>query len=82
MNFFANELGGNPMLYINLIWIWDCHRRSIFWSACFGIYSVVSTFCGNACSATQLDGVRRSSTILSLSGLAAISSTMGSGAKL
>ncbi|MFV0279317.1 MAG: cbb3-type cytochrome c oxidase subunit I, partial [Rhodoblastus sp.] len=22
MNFFTNDLGGNPMLYINLIWIW------------------------------------------------------------
>ncbi len=22
-NFFTNDLGGNPMMYVNLIWIWD-----------------------------------------------------------
>ena len=47
MNFFTNELGGNPMLYINLIWIWGHPEVYILVLPCFGIYSeVVSTFCG------------------------------------
>jgi heme/copper-type cytochrome/quinol oxidase subunit 1 len=25
-HFFTNELGGNPMMYVNLIWIWG-HPR-------------------------------------------------------
>ncbi len=29
-NFFTNDLGGNPMMYVNLIWIWG-HPRSTSW---------------------------------------------------
>ncbi|WBU61302.1 cytochrome o ubiquinol oxidase subunit I [Paracoccus albus] len=47
MNFFTNDLGGNPMLYINLIWIWGHPEVYILILPAFGIFSeVVSTFCG------------------------------------
>ncbi|MDO5641208.1 MAG: cytochrome o ubiquinol oxidase subunit I [Paracoccus sp. (in: a-proteobacteria)] len=47
MNFFTNDLGGNPMLYINLIWIWGHPEVYILVLPAFGIYSeVVSTFTG------------------------------------
>ena len=46
-NFFTNELGGNPMMYVNLIWIWGHPEVYILILPCFGIYSeVVATFCG------------------------------------
>ena len=47
MNFFTNDLGGNPMLYINLIWIWGHPEVYILILPAFGVFSeVVSTFCG------------------------------------
>ncbi|SEQ76296.1 cytochrome bo3 quinol oxidase subunit 1 apoprotein [Faunimonas pinastri] len=46
-NFFTNDLGGNPMMYINLIWIWGHPEVYILVLPAFGIFSeVVSTFCG------------------------------------
>lgn len=46
-NFFTNDLGGNPMMYVNLIWIWGHPEVYILILPAFGIYSeVVSTFCG------------------------------------
>jgi cytochrome o ubiquinol oxidase subunit I len=46
-HFFTNDLGGNPMMYINLIWIWGHPEVYILILPCFGIFSeVVSTFCG------------------------------------
>ncbi len=46
-NFFTNDLGGNPMMYVNLIWIWGHPEVYILILPCFGIYSeVASTFCG------------------------------------
>jgi len=27
-NFFTNELGGNAMMYVNLIWIWATPRST------------------------------------------------------
>ncbi|CAN7171756.1 MULTISPECIES: cytochrome o ubiquinol oxidase subunit I [unclassified Variovorax] len=46
-NFFTNELGGNPMMYVNLIWIWGHPEVYILILPVFGVFSeVVSTFSG------------------------------------
>ncbi|HSU22397.1 MAG TPA: cytochrome o ubiquinol oxidase subunit I [Variovorax sp.] len=46
-NFFTDDLGGNPMMYVNLIWIWGHPEVYILILPAFGIFSeVVSTFCG------------------------------------
>ena len=46
-NFFTNDLGGNPMMYVNLIWIWGHPEVYILILPVFGIFSeVTSTFCG------------------------------------
>ncbi|MDE2433300.1 MAG: cytochrome o ubiquinol oxidase subunit I [Burkholderiales bacterium] len=46
-NFFTNDLGGNPMLYVNLIWIWGHPEVYILVLPVFGIFSeIVSTFSG------------------------------------
>ena len=45
MHFFTPELGGNAMMYINLIWIWGHPEVYILILPAFGIFSeVVSTF--------------------------------------
>ncbi len=45
-NFFTNDFGGNPMMYVNLIWIWGHPEVYILILPIFGIYSeVVATFC-------------------------------------
>jgi cytochrome o ubiquinol oxidase subunit 1 len=45
-NFFTNELGGNPMMYVNLIWIWGHPEVYILILPAFGVFSeVVATFC-------------------------------------
>jgi cytochrome o ubiquinol oxidase subunit 1 len=46
-NFFTNDFGGNPMMYVNLIWIWGHPEVYILILPAFGIFSeVTSTFCG------------------------------------
>jgi len=46
-NFFTNDFGGSPMMYINLIWIWGHPEVYILILPAFGIFSeVTSTFCG------------------------------------
>src|SRR5271167_2383179 len=46
-HFFTNELGGNPMMYINLIWIWGHPEVYILILPAFGMFSeVVATFSG------------------------------------
>jgi cytochrome o ubiquinol oxidase subunit 1 len=46
-HFFTNDLGGNAMLYVNLIWIWGHPEVYILVLPAFGIFSeVVSTFSG------------------------------------
>ena len=47
MHFFTTTFGGNPMMYINLIWMWGHPEVYILVIPAFGIYSeVVSTFSG------------------------------------
>ena len=47
MNFFTSDLGGNPMMYVNLIWIWGHPEVYILILPIFGVFSeVVATFCG------------------------------------
>lgn len=47
MNFFTTTLGGNPMLYINLIWAWGHPEVYILILPAFGVFSeVVATFSG------------------------------------
>ncbi|MBB5698196.1 cytochrome o ubiquinol oxidase subunit I [Sphingomonas yantingensis] len=46
-NFFTNTLGGNPMMYVNMIWIWGHPEVYILILPAFGVFSeVVSTFSG------------------------------------
>ncbi|WP_322965574.1 cytochrome o ubiquinol oxidase subunit I [Sphingomonas fuzhouensis] len=46
-NFFTNNLGGNPMMYVNLIWIWGHPEVYILILPLFGVFSeVTSTFSG------------------------------------
>ncbi|MBV8093809.1 MAG: cbb3-type cytochrome c oxidase subunit I, partial [Acetobacteraceae bacterium] len=46
-HFFTNDLGGNQMMYVNLIWVWGHPEVYILVLPAFGIWSeVVSTFCG------------------------------------
>ena len=45
-NFFTNDFGGNPMMYVNLIWIWGHPEVYILILPLFGVFSeVVATFC-------------------------------------
>lgn len=45
MHFFTSDMGGNPMMYINLIWAWGHPEVYILVLPAFGIFSeVVATF--------------------------------------
>jgi cytochrome o ubiquinol oxidase subunit 1 len=45
MHFFTNDAGGNPMLYLNLIWAWGHPEVYILILPAFGIFSeVVATY--------------------------------------
>ncbi|HEY3638764.1 MAG TPA: cytochrome o ubiquinol oxidase subunit I [Rhizomicrobium sp.] len=53
-HFFTNEAGGNPMMFVNLIWAWGHPEVYILVLPAFGIFSeVISTF-----SAKPLFGYR------------------------
>jgi cytochrome o ubiquinol oxidase subunit 1 len=44
---FTNELGGNPMMYVNMFWAWGHPEVYILILPAFGIFSeVISTFSG------------------------------------
>src|SRR6202008_3809609 len=46
-HFFTHEAGGNPMMFMNLIWAWGHPEVYILILPCFGVFSeVVSTFSG------------------------------------
>jgi len=46
-NFFTNDLGGNPMMYWNLVWIWGHPEVYVLVLPVFGIFSeITSTFSG------------------------------------
>jgi cytochrome o ubiquinol oxidase subunit 1 len=46
-NFFTNDLGGNPMMYWNLVWVWGHPEVYVLVIPVFGIYSeIASTFSG------------------------------------
>jgi cytochrome o ubiquinol oxidase subunit 1 len=45
MHFFTNDMGGNVMMYVNLIWIWGHPEVYILILPCFGVYSeIIATF--------------------------------------
>jgi len=47
MHFFTSDFGGNPMMYVNLIWAWGHPEVYILVLPAFGIFSeVVATFSG------------------------------------
>ena len=44
-HFFTNDAGGNPMMFVNLIWAWGHPEVYILILPCFGIFSeIFSTF--------------------------------------
>jgi cytochrome o ubiquinol oxidase subunit 1 len=46
-HFFTVDSGGNPMMYVNLFWIWGHPEVYILVLPAFGVYSeVMATFCG------------------------------------
>ena len=58
MNFFSNDFGGNPMMYVNLIWIWGHPEVYILILPAFGVFSeVTATFTGKRLFGYTLDGL-------------------------
>ena len=46
-HFFTNSMGGNYMMYVNMIWIWGHPEVYILILPAFGVFSeVTATFCG------------------------------------
>jgi cytochrome o ubiquinol oxidase subunit 1 len=48
-HFFTNDMGGNPMNYVNLIWMWGHPEVYILMIPLFGAFSeIIATFSGKA----------------------------------
>ena len=59
MHFFTNDVGGNAMMYVNLIWIWGHPEVYILILPAFGIFSeVVVDLLRQAPVRLQVDGLR------------------------
>lgn len=53
-HFFTLDMGGNPMMYINLIWMWGHPEVYIVVLPAFGVFSeIVSTFSKKNCLVTN-----------------------------
>ena len=83
-NFFTNDFGGNPMMYVNLIWIWGHPEVYILVLPLFGVFSeVTSTFsCKKLCGDTSMVYATVVITILSYLVWLHHFFTMGSGASV
>jgi len=53
-HFFTNDLGGNPMMYVNLIWSWGHRRCTLDTAGVRGVPEVSRTFSGKHCSARSM----------------------------
>ncbi|MGK2889596.1 MAG: cytochrome o ubiquinol oxidase subunit I [Candidatus Malihini olakiniferum] len=83
-HFFTNDMGGNMMMYINLIWAWGHPEVYILVLPIFGVYSeVVATFCKKRLFGyTSLVWATISITVLSFIVWLHHFFTMGSGANI
>ena len=58
-HFFSVDAEGNPMMYVNLFWVWGHPEVYILILPAFGVFSeVISTFSGQAAVWLPLDGRR------------------------
>lgn len=49
-HFFTNEMGGNMMMYVNLIWVWGHPEVYILVLPVFGVFAeITATFSKNVC---------------------------------
>ena len=66
-HFFSVDGQGNPMMYVNLFWVWGHPEVYILILPAFGVFSeVISTFSGKAAVWLSLDGRRYDGDLRSL----------------
>ena len=84
MHFFTATDGGNPMMYVNLIWAWGHPEVYILILPAFGIFSeIVATFCRKKLFGyTTMVGALLAITILSFTVWVHHFFTMGAGANV